>query len=685
MDTDDDRHWRAWLDEADAGAPLAFLERAVDATQPGPVPRSGVTSAYVASVATNLYFHHLHAPRNDSGVSNKAWPHGLRPQRGVGWGDPDFRCHGPRLDLPKLGRELQHMPNRVEQTGHWARHQLGMVCVDLSPSMEHTLSSVFEKIKDLQAFMDGPDVVLPGDLWGGIAQVTRCGNCNMRFLFDIRGWADTAEQRQRRFDLAARDDVTYLIALADVNDVATRSRLATLLDPVVPVSMDVHPPAAARVNAAWRLGACLKAWQLHPGLQSTWDRLVTSLHEVAMRYAAIDEIVLWLIRKHEAMTARREAERCVVEWIRACDGNDGVGMAFFSALDDKHAHALMCTCRTLRDLGRAEGRHTRLTLCVDHTMTARTASNAVWEPSRAQRLQGAVMRVRKQTPLHMRPRVVRGLEPKAVPPSRRVADLYVNVATLDGPQNSTALCRARDLRHHFAVEYRLCRRMADGSLTYLDERPAPCRNEAARRYAWCQMQRANQKAQLGRYCSDPQGVFTFDWESTLSDAFARTYLPDNFVEKAARIEANSVYRLPGCPPLTHCDPTGSATRTLRALQPMHETEGLMMFDPKLAVGLTSLEMQARYPDPNGTDRMVIEAKLHFQRYTSGFSDAERAEIRAGRRSRRLLMLEEGPGSKYVMTAHSEDFVCVSAHPDPDRATRQKEAQRASVAKAAQAR
>ena len=672
MDTDDDRHWRAWLDEADAGAPLAFLERAVDATQPGPVPRSGVTGAHVASVATNLYFHHLHAPEGLSGVSNKAWPHGLRPQRGVGWGHPDFRCHGPRLDVSKLSRELRLMPDRAEREG-------------IHPGLQNALSSILDRIKDLQAFMDGSDVVLPGDLWGGISEATRCGNRNMRLLFDIRGWADTAEQRQRRFDLAARDDVTYLIALADVNDVATRSRLATLLDPVVPVSMDVHPPAAARVNAAWRLGACLKAWQLHPGLQSTWDRLVTSLHEVAMRYAAIDEIVLRLIRKHEAMTARRDAEMPVVEWIHACAGNDGVGMAFFSALDDKHAHALMCTCRTLRDLGRAEGRHTRLTLCVDHTMTARTASNAVWEPSRAQRLQGAVMRVRKQTALHMRPRVVRGLEPKAVPPSRRVADLYVNLATLGGPQNSTALCRTRALRHHFAVEYRLCRRMIDGSLTYLDERPAPCRNEAARRYAWCQMQRANQKAQLGRYCSDPQGVFTFDWESTLSDAFARTYLPDNFVEKAARIEANSVYRLPGCPPLTHCDPTGSVTRTFRALQPMHETEGLMMWDPKLAVGLTSLEMQARYPDPNGTDRMVIEAKLHFQRYTSGFSDVERVEIRAGRWSRRTLMLEEGPGSKYVMTAHSEDFVCVSAHPDPDRATRQKEAQRASVAKAAQAR
>lgn len=687
MDTDDDRHWRAWLDEADAGAPLAFLERAVDAMQPGPVPRSGVTSAYVASVATNLYFHHLHALRCDSGPGAEEWPHGLRPQRGVGWGHPDFRCHGPRLDLLELAHELRHMANLVEQTGHWARHQLGTVNVDLSPSLDDTLSSVREQIRDLQTFMDGPDVVLPGDLWGGIADAGCCGNRNMRFLFDIRGWADTAEQHQRRFDLAARSDVTYHIALADVNDVETRLRLATLLDPVVPASMDVRPSAAARVNAAWRLGACLKAWQLHPGLQSLWDRLVTSLHEVAMRYAVIDEIVQWLVRKREAMTARREAETSVVEWIHACDGNDGVGMAFFSALDDENAHALMCTCRTLRDLGRAEGRHTRLTLRVDHAMTSRTASNAVWEPPRAQRLQGAVMRVRKQTPLHMRPRVVRGLDHRGVPPSRRVADLYVNLATLGGPQGSTALCRTRDLRdNHFAVEYRLCRRMIDGSLTYLDERPAPCRNEAARRYAWCQAQRANQKAQLGRYCSDPNGVFTFDWEGTLSDAFAQTYLPDNFVEKAARIEANSVYRLPGCPPLTHCDPTGSATRTFRALQPMHEAEGLMVWDPKLSVGLTSLEMQARYPDPNGTDRMVIEAKLHFGRYTSGYGDEEREAIRSGRRSRRLLMVEEeGPcNSKYVMTAHSEDFVCVSTHPDPARATRQKEAQKAS-AKAAEAR
>ena len=422
MDTDDDRHWRAWLDEADADAPLAFLERAVDAMHPGPVLRSGVTSAYVASVATNLYFHHLHAPRNDSAPGREEWPHGLRPQRGVGWGHPDFRCHGPRLDLFELAHELRHMSNRAERTERWACHRLGMVCVDLSPSLDDTLTSAFEKINDLQTFMDGPDVVLPGDLWGGISKAISVGNHNMRFLFDIRGWADTAEQRQRRFDLAARDDVTYHIALADVNDVATRSRLATLLDSVVPVSMYEHPPAAARVNAAWRLGACLKAWQLHPGLRSTWDRLVTSLHEVAMRYAAIDEVVLSLVRKHEAVVARREAETSVVEWIRAGDGNDGVGMAFFGALDDENAHALMCTCRTLRDLGRAEGRHTRLTLRVDHAMTSRTASNAVWEPPRAQRLQGAVMRVRKQTPLHMRPRVVRGLDLWGVPPSRRVAD-----------------------------------------------------------------------------------------------------------------------------------------------------------------------------------------------------------------------------------------------------------------------
>ena len=667
--------WRAWFADADANGPLVALERELRGMHDVPIEGcdAAPTPEAMASVAAGFYCAQMHCV--GGAINENTWPD-LRPQRdangaSIGFADPRF-VPPPPTSLPELVRELQHFPNGAQRG-----HQTGLT----HTFMLHCATVARRLIDELLVWLDdympegmGRDpAFLPGDLWGVPHHEMGVWGRMRGVLQMPPSWAYTREIRVARQQVADAEWAPKLhYVTARVDDLPLRVRIARLLDKPCANATPLHC-ASARAAAAWRLGACVLACcASSPDVKR--DALRT-LRWFAARCLEITEHIASLTDYLRELRDDRARERMLlVDWVGEHTENDGVRTALFGPLIHwSTANKLMQTCRLLRDVGRGMDRDTHLELVVQRASAGRSTDHNVWQPTAAQRLSGACMRVRKNALLHMCPRVVR--DRGVLAPSDSVADPFVHLLR----QSKYAKVRIANLKSAgYAVEYRLCRRMRDGSLLPLTgDVYAPCRNEACRRAQYCEQRKALMTA------SDVDGFFGttdgraklerelgFHWEHCDRNQpewdRAGGLPPPDLYELTCRPKPDAALDLPGCPPLTVWDPITSALKHSN-VKPALKVQQCLLGDSKLIVGVLSSELNRRYPDPNGTDRMVIECRLSFASADLSECHWEGGHAGGGRFVADAEDATGTPFSTHVMIGRSRDFVCVGSHPDPVKA------------------
>ena len=369
-------------------------------------------------------------------------------------------------------------------------------------------------------------------------------------------------------------------------------------------------------------------------------------------------------------------------WVRENDGDDAVARALFAFSKLRDILRLMQTCRTVCAFGRAMGMHVHLELGIPPGARAAAVRNAVWLPQPAALRAGtAVMRVKARTPLRMQPAVCGGGWGRPVLASSRVAAAF----------NASMAFGARD-GQTFRMTYRLLRRMKDGSLRPVGLAPAPCRATAVRLHEAAATAEAA-AVLAGASVAEAARLHGFRWEPAPA-SIPRMHRRAQVSRIAAVLGDDSspppwrpgdetrAWSVPELPALTVCDPAqryaapstwGTFSRLrfvdsdgapvpcagdapLTGRDPRTLIELVLLSDPKLAVSALSNSLPR---DADATDRLCIEAQLVFDRFEAPcpFLDYHVQTARYDRC---------GP---YKLVARSSDFQCTATHPDPARARR----------------